>query len=113
MDQVDYTACVWFHSKARPTCLRLIIPEVFLDQPDADVQVHNAQILALKFLCLRYKFPEQRRIERTQCLLRFSADKKEVLQLLSHFDLEKDLKYYLQLLILGKYRFITQMKSGV
>ena len=30
VDQVDYTACVWSYSEDKPACLRLIMPEFFL-----------------------------------------------------------------------------------
>ncbi len=135
VDQVDRTACVWSHSEDGPDRLRLMMPEFFfgstscfhitgtLQSSDlngsskgewyADVQVDNPQILALKFLCLGYRLPGQLRIERTQCLLRFSADKREVLELLSHFHSQEDLECHLRLFASRKYPFITQMELGV
>ncbi len=135
IDQVDRTTCIWSHSQDGPDRLRFMIPEFFFRSTScfyivgtfrssnlngsskrkwyADVQVDNPQILALKFLCLRYKLPDQLRIERTQRLLRFSVDKREVLELLSHFHSQKDLEYHLRPLALGKYPFITQTESSV
>ncbi len=134
VNQVDRDSCTWSYGDGKPACLRLIMPEFFfwstnafhiawtLQSSDlngssngewyADIQVDNGQILALKFLCLGYKLPSQLSIERTQRLLRLSTDKREVLQLLSHFDSQEDLECHLQPLALGKYPFITQMKTG-
>ncbi len=135
VDQVDCTAYVWSHSEDGPKCLRLLMSEFFfgltscfhiagtLQSSDlngsskrewyADVQVDNLQILALKFLCLRYKLSSQLRIKQTHRLLRFSADKREVLELLSYFHSQEDLEYHLRPLALGKYLFITQMESDM
>ncbi len=135
VDQVDCTAYVWSHSEDGPDRLRLMMPEFFFGSTScfhiagtfrssdlngsskgewyANVQVDNPQILALKFLCLGYKLPGQLKIERTQHLLRFSADKREVLKLLSHIHSQEDLECHLRPLVLGKYPFITQMESGV
>ncbi len=135
VDQVDCTACIWSHSEDRPDRLRLIMPEFFFGSTScfhiastlrssdlnglskrewyADVQVNNLQILALKILCLGYKLPGQLRIEQTRRLLRFSADKREVLELLSHFHSQEDLECHLQPLASGKYPFITQIESDV
>ncbi len=135
INQVDFSACVWSHSEEGPVRLRLMMLEIFfgsiscfyitsiLRSSDlnrsskrewyADVQVDNPQILALKFLCLGYKLPGQLRIKQTQRLLRFSADKREVLEVLSHFHSQEDLACNLRLLVSGKYPIIKQMKSGV
>ncbi len=135
VDQVDRDSYAWSHRDGEPACLRLIMPEFFfqpisalhitgtLQSSDlnrslnrewyADVQVDNIQILTRKFLCLGYKLPGQLSIKQTQRLLQLSVDKKEVLQLLSHFDSQEDLECHLQPLALEKYPFITQMKTGV
>ncbi len=132
---VDHTAYVWSHSEDGPNRLRLMMPEFFFKSTSyfhiadtlrssdlngsskrewyADVQVDNTQILALKFLYFGYKLPGQLRIEQTQCLLRFSIDKREVLEFLSHFHSQEDLECHLQPLVSGKYPFITQIESGM
>lgn len=135
VDQVDCSdSCAWSYRDGKPACLRLIIPEYFFQSTSAfhiagtlqssdlnklsnakwyaDKQVNNTQILALKFLCFGYKLPGQLKIGQTQYLLRLSADKREVLQLLFHFDSQEDLECHLQLLELEKYPFITRIKTG-
>ncbi len=134
VDQVNRDSCAWSHGDDEPACLRLIMSEFFFRSTSAfyiagtlrssdlnglwneewyaDIQVDNGQIFVLKFLCLGYKLPGQLSIEQTQRLLWLSADKREVLQLLSHFDSQEDLECHLQPLVLGKYPFITQMKTG-
>lgn len=79
----------------------------------AEVEVDNEQILALKMIWLGYRLPGRLRQERSRRLLRFTAEKREVLPLLSLFDSQEDLDYYLQPVALGKYPFITQMELGV
>lgn len=79
----------------------------------AENQVDNAQILALKMICLGYRLPGRLRIERTRRLPRFSAEKGEPLHLLSMFDPQEDLDCFLQPDAFGKFLFITQMESGV
>ncbi len=135
VDQVDHTTCVWSHSEDGPNRLRLMMPVFFFESTScfhifgtlrssdlngsskeewfANVQVDNPQIFALKFLCLGYKLPDQLRIEQIQYLLRFSADKREVLKLLSYFYTQEDLECHLRPLAWEKYLFIMQMESGV
>lgn len=70
------------------------------------------QILILKFLWLRYKILGHLKIEQTQYLLQYFAVKSKVLQLLSYFDKQEDIKYPLYLSMLREYLFITKIKIG-
>lgn len=108
VNQVDCDSYVWSHKDDKLAYLHLIMPKFFfrstsnfhiagtLQSSDlnglsngewyVDIQVDNIQILTLKFFCLGYKLPGQLSIEQTQHLLRLSAEKREVLQLLSYFN---------------------------
>ena len=133
--QIDRHSCVWSQCGNGVANLRLMIPEYVTGSTNAfniagtlrrsnlngsgsrgwiaEVEVDNAQILALKMICLHYSLPGQLAIQQTWRLLRFRAEKREVLQVLFLFDSQEDLDCFLQPVALGKFPFVTQMKSGV
>lgn len=135
VDQIDRHACVWSQCGNEIANLRLVIPEHSFGSTNsfniagtlrrsnlngsgssgwiAEVEVDNTQILALKMICLHYSLPGRLRMQRTRRLLRFRAEKREVVHLLSLFDSQEDLDCYLQPVALGKFPFVTQMESGV
>ena len=127
--QINEHHCVWSHCGNGVTNLRFQIPEFLLGLTSSfkiigilprsnlngsgskkwyvEVKLDNKQILTLKIICLGYRLPSYLGPKNTCCLLKFIAEKSDVLRLLSMFDTQKELDFYLLLVTLRKYLFIT------
>ncbi len=64
-------------------------------------------------ICLGYRLLGRLGPESTRRLLKFTAEKRDALRLLSMFHSPEDLDSYLQPVALGKYPLITQMELGM
>lgn len=134
VDRINRHACVWCPCANGVSNLRLLIPDYCVGSTNAfniagiiltstlngssgrgwtaNLKVSDDQIRALRMICLGRRLPGRLAIQGTPRFLRFTAAKRSVLRLLSLFESQDDLNWFLGPFGVGKFPFITNVESG-